>query len=103
MASEQCRCRSGRGGYSRDRACAETSAGEARSGRGCPHFRDGTGRDGAWSGCKGCPSFNFTFNSWTETLLAAGDFTPGHADKLVVTLNALSQEMEAVEDLSRNA
>lgn len=48
-------------------------------------------------------SFNFAFNSWTETLLAAGDFTPGHADKFVVTPNAQTPEMETGEDLSRNA
>lgn len=48
-------------------------------------------------------SFNFAFNSWAETLLAAGYFTPGHADKLEVTPTALSPEMEAGGDLSRNA
>lgn len=36
-------------------------------------------------------------------LLAAGDFTPGHADKLEVTPTALSPEMEAGADLSRRA
>lgn len=47
--------------------------------------------------------FFFAFNSWTETLLAAGDFIPGDADKLEVTLNTLLLEMEAGGDRSRNA
>ncbi|XP_074389989.1 uncharacterized protein LOC141727396 isoform X2 [Zonotrichia albicollis] len=47
--------RHGHRGRSPDRACAERSAGEARSGRGCSHSREGTGRDRARSGCRGCP------------------------------------------------
>lgn len=51
-------------------------------------------------------SFNFAFNSWTETFLSAGatkdEFTPVQADKLEVTPTALTPELDVGGDHSRN-